>query len=181
MRRPGMRRPGMRRAGMRRAAFLGLGSNLGDRLTTLQRAVDLLHDENGVAVVASSRVWETDPVGGPPQPDFLNVVIQVQTELSARDLLAAVHRVEAALDRVRDVRWGPRTIDIDIELFGDERIDEPDLTIPHPRMLERAFVVLPLLELEPDPLLPDGTRVLDARLPDAGARPVAPGLRVPSP
>jgi 2-amino-4-hydroxy-6-hydroxymethyldihydropteridine diphosphokinase len=86
--------------------------------------------------------------------------------------------VEAGLGRVRDARWGPRTIDVDIELLGDERIDEPDLTIPHPRMLERAFVVLPLLELDPDPVLPDGTRVLDVRLGHDGARPVAPALRV---
>ena len=163
---------------MGRIAYLGLGSNLGDRLSTLQRAADLLDAESGITVLASSRVWETDPVGGPPQPDFLNAVLRIETDLLPRDLLAAVHRVEEALSRVRDVRWGPRTIDVDIELFGDEAIDEPDLTIPHPRMLERAFVLLPLLELEPDPVLPDGTRVLDGRLRDDGARPVAPGLRV---
>jgi 2-amino-4-hydroxy-6-hydroxymethyldihydropteridine diphosphokinase len=159
-------------------AYLGLGSNIGDRLATLQRAADLLEAEDGVTVVASSRVWETDPVGGPPQPDFLNVVLRVETSLSPRELLDAAHRVEQALGRVRDVRWGPRTIDVDIELFDDERVDDPDLTIPHPRLLERAFVVLPLLELEPDPVLPDGTRVLDARPGGDGARPVAPGLRV---
>ncbi|HSL11078.1 MAG TPA: 2-amino-4-hydroxy-6-hydroxymethyldihydropteridine diphosphokinase [Actinomycetota bacterium] len=163
---------------MARLAYLGLGSNLGDRLTTLQRAVELLDGEPGIHVVASSRVWETDPVGGPPQPDYLNAVVRIETELTARELLDAVHRVEAALDRVRDVRWGPRTIDVDIELFGDERVDEPDLTIPHPRMLERAFVVLPLLELDADPVLPDGRRVLDVRIDDGVARPVAPALRV---
>ena len=163
---------------MARIAYLGLGSNLGDRLASLQRAADLLDAEPGVTVVASSRVWETDPVGGPAQPDFLNAVLRIETDLGPRDVLAAAHRVEAALARVRDVRWGPRSIDVDIELFGDETVDEPDLTIPHPRMLERAFVLLPLLELEPDPVLPDGTRVLDVRLPDDGARPVAPGLRI---
>ena len=161
-------------------AYLGLGSNVGDRLATLQRAAELLDAEEAVTVVASSRVWETEPVGGPPQPDFLNVVLRVETSLRPRELLDAAHRVEQALGRVRDVRWGPRTIDVDIVLFGDEQVDEPDLTIPHPRLLERAFVVLPLLELAPDPVLPDGTRVLDARLGDAGARPVAPGLRVPA-
>jgi 2-amino-4-hydroxy-6-hydroxymethyldihydropteridine diphosphokinase len=161
-----------------RIAYLGLGSNLGDRLETLQRAADLLDAGPGITVLASSRVWETDPVGGPAQPDFLNAVLRIETDLSPHDLLTAVHSVEAALSRVRDVRWGPRTIDVDIELFGDEAIEEPDLTIPHPRMLERAFVLLPLLELEPDPVLPDGTRVLDVRLRDDGARPVAPGLRV---
>ena len=159
-------------------AYLGLGSNLGDRLGTLQRAVDLLDAEDGVSVVASSRVWETDPVGGPPQPDYLNTVVRLETSLSARELLDAAQRVETALGRVREVRWGPRTIDIDIELFGDRALDEPDLTVPHPRLLDRAFVVLPLLELDPDPVLPDGTRVLDTRLGDDGAQPVAPGLRV---
>jgi 2-amino-4-hydroxy-6-hydroxymethyldihydropteridine diphosphokinase len=161
-----------------RVAYLGLGSNVGDRLATLQRAADLLDAEPGVTFVASSRVWETDPIGGPPQPDYLNVVLRIETDLSAHELLAAGQRIEASLGRVREVRWGPRTIDVDIELFGDETIDDPDLTIPHPRMLERAFVVLPLLELEPDPVLPDGTRVLDVRLGDEGVRPVAPGLRV---
>jgi 2-amino-4-hydroxy-6-hydroxymethyldihydropteridine diphosphokinase len=161
-----------------RVAYLGLGSNLGDRLATLQRAADLLDAESGVTLVASSRVWETDPIGGPPQPDYLNVVLRIDTDLTAHELLAASQRVEASLGRVREVRWGPRTIDVDIELFGDETVDDPDLTIPHPRMLERAFVVLPLLELEPDPILPDGTRVLDVRLGDEGVRPVAPGLRV---
>lgn len=165
---------------MRRTAYLGLGSNLGDRLATLQRAVDLLDGEAGIDVVASSRIWETDPVGGPPQPDYLNAVVRIETELSARDLLDAAHRVEASLDRVREVRWGPRTIDVDIELYGDETIAQADLTVPHPRMLERAFVVLPLLELDPDPVLPDGRRVLDARLDTDGARPVAPPLRVSS-
>lgn len=166
---------------MRRTAFLGLGSNLGDRLATLQRAVDLLHAEAGIRVVGTSRVWETAPVGGPDQPDFLNAVIRIETTRSAYELLEAAHRVEGALDRVRDVRWGPRTIDVDILLFGDERVDEADLTVPHPRMLERSFVILPLLELDPDPVLPDGTRVLDVRLPEGDARPVAPGLRVPVP
>lgn len=163
---------------MRRPAYLGLGSNLGDRLATLQHAVDLLDAEPGITVVASSRVWETDPVGGPPQPDYLNAVVRVETDLEPRGLLDACQRVEAALGRVRDVRWGPRTVDIDIELYRDETVDEPDLTIPHPRMLQRAFVVLPLLELVPDPVLPDGTRVLDVRLGDDAVRIVAPALRV---
>lgn len=160
---------------------LGLGSNLGDRLATLQRAVDMLADEPGVRLLACSRVWETAPVGGVEQPDFLNVVVRAEVDLDPRGLLDACHRVEAALGRIRGVRWGPRTVDIDVLLFGDRTIDEPDLTVPHPRMLERAFVLLPLLELDPDPVLPDGTRVLDVPLgPDAaaGARPFAPPLRL---
>jgi len=167
---------------MATTVYLGLGSNLGDRLATLQRAVDLLGERPGLHVVASSRVWETDPVGGPPQPDYLNAVLRVRTDLEPLELLAACQQVEAALGRVRDVRWGPRTLDVDVLLVGDRRIDESALTVPHPRMLERSFVVLPLLELDPDPKLPDGTRVLDLRLSAAatgGARPVGPPLAVP--
>jgi 2-amino-4-hydroxy-6-hydroxymethyldihydropteridine diphosphokinase len=161
-------------------AYLGLGSNLGDRLATLQRAVDLLGATPGIEAVACSRVWETDPVGGPPQPDFYNVVLRIETSGSPGELLAACHRVEASLDRVRDVRWGPRTIDIDILTIDDYVSGDPRLTVPHPRMTERAFVLLPLLDLDPDPVLSDGTRVVDVPLgPDAvgGAHPVAPPLR----
>jgi 2-amino-4-hydroxy-6-hydroxymethyldihydropteridine diphosphokinase len=129
-----------------------------------------------------SRVWETDPVGGPPQPDFLNVVVRAEVGLEPRGLLAACQRVEAALGRVRDVRWGPRTVDIDILLIDALLIDEDDLTVPHPRMHERAFVLMPLLDIEPDITLPNGTRLLDVPL-GAGAtvdvRPFAPPLRLP--
>src|SRR6188472_4100056 len=121
-------------------AYLGLGSNLGERLATLQEAVDLLASEPGLRVDACSRVWETDPVGGPDQPDFLNVVIRVDTDLAPLDLLALCNRVESALGRVREVRWGPRTVDIDVLLFDDEVRDDPRLTIPHPRLGERSFV-----------------------------------------
>jgi 2-amino-4-hydroxy-6-hydroxymethyldihydropteridine diphosphokinase len=162
-------------------AYLGLGSNLGDRLANLQRAVELLAADPGVRVTASSRVWETDPVGGPEQPDYLNVVLRLETELAPHELLALAHHVEAELGRTREVRWGPRTIDVDLLLVGNAMLDDPSLTLPHPRMLERAFVLLPLLELDPDPVLPDGTRVLDVRLAgDAaqGARPYAEPLEV---
>ena len=134
-----------------------------------------------VAVVASSRVWETDPVGGPSQPDYLNAVIEVRTALPPDGLLAACHRVEDALGRVRDVRWGPRTIDVDMLLFDELTIDREDLSVPHPRLTERAFALLPLLELDPDASLPDGSRLSDARLgPRAmsSARPFAPPLEV---
>ena len=131
-------------------------------------------------MVAASRVWETDPVGGPAQPDYLNAVVRVETELDASELLAVCQRVETSLGRERGVRWGPRTIDVDVLLFDERSITTPELTVPHPRMLERAFVMLPLLELDGDPVLPDGTRVGDIRLgPQAvsGARPFAPPLR----
>ena len=163
------------------AAYLGLGSNLGDRLGNLQRAVDLLAAGDGVTVVRSSRVYETEPVGGPPQPDYLNAVIAVETALSARELLRTCMGVEVELGRVRDERWGPRTIDVDVLTYGDERIDEPDLTVPHPRMHERGFVLLPLGELDPDPPLPGGLRLAALRLEPGtvlGVRPFAPPLRV---
>jgi 2-amino-4-hydroxy-6-hydroxymethyldihydropteridine diphosphokinase len=161
-------------------AYLGLGSNLGERLATLQAAVERL-ERPGIVVVRSSRVYESAPVGGPPQPDFLNAVIEARTDLPPRELLRASHAVEAALGRERSIRWGPRTLDIDILTYGDLSIDEPDLVVPHPRMHRRAFVLLPLLELVGDPPLPGGIRVGDVRVgPDmlGGVRPVAPPLSV---
>jgi 2-amino-4-hydroxy-6-hydroxymethyldihydropteridine diphosphokinase len=161
-------------------AYLGLGSNLGDRLENLASAVRLL-DERGVEVVRSSRVYETDPVGGPAQGPYLNAVLEVEFEGSARALLHAVRRVEQAMGRIRTERWGPRVIDVDILTFGDERIDEPDLVVPHPRLHERGFVLVPLLELTADPILPGGRRAADVRLgPDAlgGVRLFAPPLTV---
>jgi 2-amino-4-hydroxy-6-hydroxymethyldihydropteridine diphosphokinase len=159
-------------------AFLGLGSNLGDRLANLQAAVDALQTEPGLQVTASSRVWETVPVGGPPQPDYLNAVVRVETDLSARDLLDVARRVEARLGRIRRERWGARSLDVDVLLYDQEQIDESDLIVPHPRMTQRAFVVLPLLELESDPVLPDGTRLKDLRLDTGGVTPSAPPLAV---
>lgn len=161
-------------------ATLGLGSNLGDRLGHLQQAVDLLH-ERGLGVVASSRVWETAPVGGPEgQPPYLNAVVRVEVgAASAREVLDAANAVEQAVGRTREVRWGPRTIDIDVLLLDGVVSADPAITIPHPRMTERAFVLLPLLDVLADPVLPDGTRVLDLPLPPGDARPVAPPLRMP--
>jgi 2-amino-4-hydroxy-6-hydroxymethyldihydropteridine diphosphokinase len=163
-------------------AFIGVGSNLGDRLANVQQAVDRLARTEGIRVVRASRVYETDPVG-PPQPDYLNAVVEVATVLRPRGLLEACLGVEAAMGRVRAERWGPRIVDLDVLTYGDEQIDEPRLTVPHPRMLDRAFVLVPLLELEPDPRLPDGRRVAAIRLgPKAlGAiRPFAPPPSVPS-
>ena len=140
--------------------------------------MDALQIEPGLHVTASSRVWETTPVGGPPQPDYLNAVIRVETDLSARDLLDTARRVEARLGRVRKERWGARTLDVDILLYDAEQIDESDLVVPHPRLAERAFVLLPLLELEPDPVLPNGTRLKDVRVVTDGVTPSASPLAV---
>jgi 2-amino-4-hydroxy-6-hydroxymethyldihydropteridine diphosphokinase len=159
-------------------AFLGLGSNLGDRLEHLRRAVSLLN-ERGASILRSSRVYETEPVGGPPQPDYLNAVIEVETDGSAYELLDACLTVERELGRERSERWGARTIDIDVLTFGGERIDQPDLQVPHPRMHERAFVLVPLLELEADPPLPGDRRIATLRFGTAAlgeVRPFAPPL-----
>jgi 2-amino-4-hydroxy-6-hydroxymethyldihydropteridine diphosphokinase len=161
-------------------AYLALGSNLGDRLETLQRAVDLLAQREGIEVVRSSRVYETDPVG-PEQPDYLNAVIEISTTLDPRELLGSALEVEAQLGRVRAERWGPRTLDVDVLTYDEREIDEPDLELPHPRMHERAFVFVPLGELTADPMLPGGRALATLRsAPDAvlGVRPFAPPLRV---
>jgi 2-amino-4-hydroxy-6-hydroxymethyldihydropteridine diphosphokinase len=159
-------------------AYIGLGSNLGDRLENLIRAVRLL-EVRGVAVRRSSRVYETEPVGGPEQPDYLNAVVEVDATGSARDLLDACLRIEDEVGRVRGERWGPRVIDLDVLTFGDEEIDEPDLQVPHPRMHERGFVLIPLLELDADPPLPGGRKAASLRLgvlAVGGVRPHAPPL-----
>lgn len=128
-----------------RRAFLGLGSNLGDRLGYLRNAVAAVPD-----LVSVSSVYETDPVGGPDQGAFLNIVVELVTELSARDLLELCRSLETEAERVRVERWGPRTLDVDVLHIDGERVLEPDLIIPHPRMRERAFVMVPLAEVAPD-------------------------------
>ncbi len=127
-------------------ALLSLGSNLGDRRRLLAEAVASL----GERVVAVSPVYETDPVGGPDQERFLNLVVQLDTDLSARALLAICHRLESGAQRVRQEHWGPRTLDVDIIWIDGVTIDEPDLRVPHPRWRERRFVLAPLRDLAPD-------------------------------
>jgi 2-amino-4-hydroxy-6-hydroxymethyldihydropteridine diphosphokinase len=130
---------------MVRRAFLGLGSNMGAREAFLRDAVASLEQ-----VAAVSGLYETEPVGGPEQDPYLNVVVELHTERSARELLGECRRLEAAADRVRTIRWGPRTLDVDVLWVDGETVDEPDLVVPHPRMRERAFVMVPLAELAPD-------------------------------
>ncbi len=131
-----------------RRAFLGLGSNLGDRSAHLGRAVALIGAKGDL--VAVSPVYETEPVGGPDQGPFLNVVVELVTEDSARALLERCRELEADAGRVRSVRFGPRTLDADVLLVGDEAVAEPDLVVPHPRMFERRFVLAPLADLAPE-------------------------------
>lgn len=129
-----------------RRAFLGLGSNLGDRRRYLRDAVDALPD-----VAAVSDAYETDPIGGPEQGAFLNIVVELDTALSGHELLTICRERELAADRIRVERWGPRTLDVDVLWIDGETIDDPpDLFVPHPRMRERAFVMIPLGELAPD-------------------------------
>ena len=131
-------------------AYLGLGSNLGDRAAHLQLAVDELATTPGVRVVAVSRVYETSPVGGPEQDDYLNAVVAIETDLDARGLLGVAQHLEQLAARVHTVRWGPRTLDVDVLLVGNERVAEPDLEVPHPRLYERGFVLAPLRDVAPD-------------------------------
>jgi 2-amino-4-hydroxy-6-hydroxymethyldihydropteridine diphosphokinase len=138
-------------------AHLALGSNLGDRLAFLRGAVAGLRATAGISVVAVSRVYETAPVGGPEQGPYLNAVVALDTALSAPQLLAVAHRLEDGAGRVRDVRWGARTLDVDVLLVGDERVDTPELTVPHPRLAERGFVLAPLADVAPGLVtVPDG-------------------------
>jgi 2-amino-4-hydroxy-6-hydroxymethyldihydropteridine diphosphokinase len=144
-----------------RAAVIALGSNIGDRRDILQGAVDAIEGISGVRLTASSPVYETMPVGGPPQPDYLNAVVLADITISPRELLDRLHEVEAAFDRVRVVRWGPRTLDLDIITVAGERSDDQDLTLPHPRAGERAFVLAPWHDADPDAVLPGHGRVAD--------------------
>lgn len=137
------------RANSVRRAYFGLGSNLGDRAAMLQGAVDGLAATDGISVVAVSHVYETEPVGGPDQPEYLNAVVAVDTDLTPRQLLEIAQRLEAEAGRVRGAQWGPRTLDVDVLLVGDEHVDEPDLVVPHPRLYERAFVMVPLADIDP--------------------------------
>ena len=145
---------------MMHKAYIGLGTNLGDREEALDCAINLIEDR-GIVVDARSSIYETQPQGMKDQPWFLNMVVRVKTDLSARELLQALLDIEGRMGRKRLVRWGPRVIDLDILLFDREEIHEEDLCVPHPRMTERAFVLVPLLELAPDISLPDGTALED--------------------
>ena len=138
---------------------LALGSNLGERNDTLSEAVGDLVDPPEVRLLDVSPIVQTKAVGGPPgQPDFLNMVITVETSLSPLDLLAHCHAVENKHHRVREVRWGPRTLDVDIITYGDLRSDDPVLTLPHPRAASRAFVLYPWSLIEPAATL-EGERI----------------------
>ena len=134
-------------------AHIALGSNLGDREANMRRALDELGRSAGVQALRASSLHETAPVG-PAQPRYLNAAAEIETTLKPRELLAACQEIESALGRVRTVKWGPRTIDLDIVLYSEQIVREPDLQIPHPLMHERAFVLEPLAEIAPDAVHP---------------------------
>ena len=143
-------------------ALLGLGGNVGDVPATIDRAIALFADGERTRLVARSSNYRTPPWGVTDQPPFINCAIAVETSLSPRALLERALEVERALgrDRLREQRWGPRTIDIDLLAYGDRAVDEPALTLPHPRLFERAFVLLPLAEIVPDRMIA-GRKVRD--------------------
>ena len=139
-------------------AYIGIGSNVGERRAFCRRAVAELDAAPGVEVRATSSLYETAPVGGPPQRSFVNMVAKVSTSLDARSLLELCKQIEAGLGREgSEIRWGPRVIDLDILLYDEEKIVEADLEIPHPRISQRRFVLVPLLEIEPNAADPWGT------------------------
>ncbi len=141
--------------------FLALGSNLGDKLESLRSSLRMLR-ESGCKVTGVSSLYLTKPVGVTKQPDFLNAVVRIDTLYGPKALLGLCQMIELRLGRERTIRWGPRVIDIDIILYDDVSMDEPGLTIPHPRMLERAFVMIPLAEIAPDAEVSPGVTAADA-------------------
>lgn len=151
--------------------YLGLGSNVGDRQAQLNEAIRLLDEKKGIEVVKVSSFYETAPVGYVDQPDFLNLCIAIKTDLSPQAVLENALEIEQALHRVRKERWGPRTLDIDILMYGDEVIETPDLVIPHPRMTERAFVLIPLQEIAADKIEPRTQKMIkDIEVPNESVK-----------
>ena len=140
-------------------AYVGLGANLGSREETLRRAIAILGEADGVDVLAVSQLRETEPIGVVDQPRFLNGAVAVETTRTSRELLELLLGIERTLGRVREGRWGPRTVDLDLLVYGDEVVDEPGLRVPHPRLHERRFALEPLAELDPELDIPGLGRV----------------------
>lgn len=156
-------------------AFVGLGSNLGDPEEQVRHAFEALDDLALTRLVASSPLYRSDPIGPPGQPDYINAVAHLCTGLGAIELLDALQSIESRQGRVRAVRWGPRTLDLDLLLFGNEIIDSPRLTVPHPHLAERAFVLLPLRDVAAGFVVPglDSVSVLAQSVGSAGVRQLA--------
>ncbi len=142
-------------------AFIGIGSNVGDKKWNIRRALDLMAGCGRIKLLGVAPLYKSEPVGYRDQDWFLNTAAEVETDLPPRELLEALLRIEGEMGRRRTVRWGPRVIDLDILLYGDAAVNDPDLVIPHPRLEERAFVVVPLADLYPDMALPGGSKASD--------------------
>lgn len=142
-------------------AYLGLGSNIGDRAHQLQQAIRIIDQYQYIDVTSISPIYETEPVGYTDQPQFLNLCIEIETTLNPQELLKRCLETEEALHRVRKIRWGPRTLDVDILLYGNEIIEEDNLIIPHPRMAERAFVLIPLNDIASKHIEPRSQKLIE--------------------
>ena len=132
---------------MKNKVYLSLGSNIGNRQEYIESAIELVGKTEGIKILKKSGLYETSPVGYVEQDLFLNAVIKIETDFSAREILKIINKIENELDRKREIRWGPRTIDIDILIFSDKKINETDLIIPHKEMFNRLFVLVPLIEI----------------------------------
>ena len=132
---------------MKNKVYLSLGSNIGNRQEYIESAIELVGKTEGIKILKKSGLYETSPVGYVEQDLFLNAVIKIETDFSAREILKIINKIENELDRKREIRWGPRTIDIDILILSDKKINETDLIIPHKEMLNRLFVLVPLIEI----------------------------------
>ncbi|MEI7703650.1 MAG: 2-amino-4-hydroxy-6-hydroxymethyldihydropteridine diphosphokinase [Deltaproteobacteria bacterium] len=154
-------------------AYVAVGSNLGDRWARLAEAARALRAAPGVAVVRGSRVWDTAPVG-PPQPRYLNAVLELETTRTPASLLALLLAVERGAGRIRNLRWGPRTLDLDLLLLGDRVVRAPGLTVPHPELARRRFVLAPLAELAPELRVPGSGATVAALLEEAPVLDIAP-------
>ena len=132
---------------MKNKVYLSLGSNIGNRQEYIESAIELVGKREGIKILKKSGLYETSPVGYVEQDLFLNAVIKIETDFSERDILKIINKIENELDRKREIRWGPRTIDIDILIFSDKKINETDLIIPHKEMFNRLFVLVPLIEI----------------------------------
>ncbi len=153
-------------------AFIGLGSNLGDREHHLRQALEQIAALPESTIVRASSLYDTEPVGSPGQPHYLNGVVQIETHMPPRQLLWNLLLIERRLGRVRTQRWGPRTLDLDLLLYGDQVLDEPELTLPHPRLTQRSFVLVPLVELDPLALHPVTGQTFLSILQRLGDRPL---------
>ena len=152
-------------------AFIGLGSNLGERESMIRQALEAMSTLPDTELVRASSLYDTEPVGDAEQPNFLNAVAEIETDLPARQLLWNLLLIEKRLGRERTRRWGPRTIDLDLLLYGAETIEEDDLRVPHPELTRRAFVLVPLIELEPLLVHPGTGETMLTHLSKLGARP----------